>query len=63
MQRAETVTLDCILSELLPFENYKNGNFTTYSYPFCNFKTVEDIFMKLHINVNRYEMTCRAQEP
>ena len=35
----------------------------TKSCPFCNSKTVWDIFMKLYINVKQHETTCRAQEP
>ena len=33
----------------------------TKSRPLCNFKTVQDIFMKLHTNINQYEVTCRAR--
>ena len=35
----------------------------TKSCPLCNLKTVQDIFMKLHININQHWTTCRAQEP
>ena len=29
----------------------------------CNLKTVQDIFMKFHININQIWTMCRAQEP
>ena len=35
----------------------------TKSCPLCNLKTVQDIFMKLHITINQHWTKCRVQEP
>ena len=62
MQSVITVTLDCILLELLLLEHSKMAIFTTNSCPLSNFKTVQDILMKPHTNVKHHKTTCRAQE-
>ena len=51
MQSARTITLEYVFFELCPFEVSSS---VTKSCPLYNFKTIQDIFMKLFTNINQH---------
>ena len=53
MQNARTVTLEYVFLKLRPFEVLISGSMTK-SCLLYNFKTVQDIFMKLETNINQH---------
>ena len=53
MQSARTITLEYVFFELVPLK-FVISSSVTKSCPLYNFKTVQDIFMKLHTNINQH---------
>ena len=50
VQNTWTVTVVCLLLELLPFEHWTLAISTVYSCPLCKLETVRDILIKLLTN-------------
>ena len=63
MQSAGTLTLDCILLKLLPFEHWKLPFLPHTCVHSVTPKRFEIFFMKLHTNVKHHETKCKAKEP
>ena len=53
-QSARTITLVLILFSYVPL-NFLSSNFLTQACPLYNFKTVQDIFIKLHTNIKHHK--------
>ena len=62
MQSARTLTLEYVFFSYVPLK-FVISSSVTKSCPLYNFKTVQDIFMKLYTNITQHWMTCRVQEP
>ena len=53
MQSARPITLECVFLELRPLE-VSSEQFCDKLILLYNCKTIQDIFMKLHTNINQH---------